>query len=461
VSWRSAQSFSRYNEACKQWSTIVSTTRTFARLIWFNVPNAMPQYPDMLEEEQRPHALMEKKTFLNLIAAFAVATKHCLPQEDGIYYTDLYHLVKFLPAYSIPAGIMEDSSQHGMVVNDPSSPTREAERQRAVQAQGLPQPVTVRQRAPMPNSLTADFNPNMYAPPMPSPLYIAAPGHPSFAQQQQQQQQQASNGLANAELLSREDEVYLIPAYKPPRWAILQVWPFSLLRGRRIVPASKATGDRAKKIRAKIQNKATSHNLPLEISLYLGSYIAAHQRRGTNPVIINNLANNINQLVGALTSLERILTTPIPWSYHVHLWVLLCGYVALLPFQVVKGMGWYTIPGVILFAAVFFGFLTAAEELEGKHFLIAFPYKVWLILLFQTPSDMARTISTSITSRTTSSAWSSWLSPPLQHPILPSGPSPPRTTSSSPAEESRDLRMASVFHPMSGSGGVRVRFSRL
>jgi len=167
------------------------------------------------------------------------------------------------------------------------------------------------------------------------------------------------------ERLNQEDEVYLIPAYKPPRWAILQVWPFSILAGRRIISAKYAKGERAAKIRTKIMNKANSHNLPLEISLYLGSYIAAHQRRGTNPLVINALSNNINSFVSALTGLERILTTPIPFSYRMHLWAILCGYCLLLPFQVIKDMEWWTIPGCTLFSMVFFGFLTAGEEIEN------------------------------------------------------------------------------------------------
>lgn len=71
------------------------------------------------------------------------------------------------------------------------------------------------------------------------------------------------------EKLTEEDEVYLIPGYKPPNWRILELWPFSLLKGRRIRSAKNAKGDRAKKIRAKMLNKATSHNIPLEITLYL------------------------------------------------------------------------------------------------------------------------------------------------------------------------------------------------
>jgi putative membrane protein len=55
--------------------------------------------------ENKARVLIEKKTVINLLEAFAIAVKHYLRGEDGIFYQDLYHLVKFLPAYALPHGI--------------------------------------------------------------------------------------------------------------------------------------------------------------------------------------------------------------------------------------------------------------------------------------------------------------------------------------------------------------------
>jgi len=41
---------------------------------------------------------------LNLVEGFSVSVKHYLRGEEGIRYEDLYHLTKYLPAYSLPAG---------------------------------------------------------------------------------------------------------------------------------------------------------------------------------------------------------------------------------------------------------------------------------------------------------------------------------------------------------------------
>ncbi|KAG5353294.1 hypothetical protein C0989_008512 [Termitomyces sp. Mn162] len=91
-------------------------------------------------------------------------------------------------------------------------------------------------------------------------------------------------------------------------------------------------GKTAARLRAKLP---VSHNIPLEISLYLvrldsacgfillilmtllqSSYIAALQnRKQVDPQTISTLLSSLNQLVDALTGLERILTTPIPFSW--------------------------------------------------------------------------------------------------------------------------------------------------
>jgi putative membrane protein len=77
------------------------------------------------------------------------------------------------------------------------------------------------------------------------------------------------------------------------------------------------------------------------------------------------LMNAIGQLVDALTGLERILATPIPFSYSVHLWITVCIYCLLLPFQIWTALRWLTIPGTAILSFMFFGFLVAGEEIEN------------------------------------------------------------------------------------------------
>ncbi|KZP07969.1 UPF0187-domain-containing protein [Athelia psychrophila] len=109
-----------------------------------------------------------------------------------------------------------------------------------------------------------------------------------------------------------------------------------------------------------------SHNLPLEISFYLSSYVADLQLKKIIDVPTTNApVAALNQLVDSLTGLERILTTPIPVSYSIHLWTVTMIYCLALPVQLWLSLGWLTIPATIVVSFIFFGFLVAGEEIEN------------------------------------------------------------------------------------------------
>jgi hypothetical protein len=57
---------------------------------------------DHEDHERKARTLIEKKTVVNLLSAYAVAVKHHLRREDGIYYEDLHPLVCFLPTNTSP-----------------------------------------------------------------------------------------------------------------------------------------------------------------------------------------------------------------------------------------------------------------------------------------------------------------------------------------------------------------------
>jgi predicted membrane chloride channel (bestrophin family) len=114
-----------------------------------------------------------------------------------------------------------------------------------------------------------------------------------------------------------------------------------------------------------LRRKRVNHNLPLEISMYIGSYISMVQRRKiADPLSINVMNQTLNSMVDAATNLERIITTPLPFIYGIHMWLIALIYCFLLPLQIYKDMKWLTIPSTSLMTFVYFGFLVAGEELE-------------------------------------------------------------------------------------------------
>ncbi|MGM3306644.1 bestrophin family protein [Anabaena sp. WFMT] len=85
------------------------------------------------------------------------------------------------------------------------------------------------------------------------------------------------------------------------------------------------------------------NNPPLEIAFWISDYLQQQYNRNClNSYQLNSLQQLLNILVDNLGSCERILKTPIPLAYAIHLKQLLLIYCLLLPFQIVESLGWWT-----------------------------------------------------------------------------------------------------------------------
>lgn len=213
------------------------------------------------------HIHITPRPLINFFAFYSVAVKHYLRGEEDIYYVDLYHLTKFLPAYGLPAG---RPTQNDRPFAQDAGTTSDDKFDTVNTAVGLPLPATA-----------------------------------------------SSRGKPQSFVSESKEHPPLLPARNPPKTSIFDIWPLSTLvrtltkRGHN-VSGKKAAKERAKQRRGK-EGEIVSHNIPLEITLYLSSYIAALQRRKVIDVATTNmLVNSLNGLVDSLTGLERILTTPIP-----------------------------------------------------------------------------------------------------------------------------------------------------
>ncbi|KAJ7244396.1 Bestrophin, RFP-TM, chloride channel-domain-containing protein [Mycena haematopus] len=408
VSYRTTSSFERYNEGRRLWSQIILASRTFARTVWFHVPD-LPATKETDTDTIVARGMIEKKTVINLIEAFGVAVKHYLRGEDGIYYQDLYYLVKFLPAYALPPGIPSNADLTNLAEGDATgrsplsarlsdaSATRPSlgngtgegpgsflyQRQASADSKSMSAP-----HLPLPATSPSARHPSFASKiagiperPVPPPLTIQPPTRlnspvegarsprsfdlRSARSADMRSLKSAVPGDPTKTILARQDEGFLLPGSLPPKYHLFDLFPFSLLVKCLTKRGAELKGKKAARMRARMTGGG-SHNLPLEISLYLSSYIAGLQKKKQTDVpTTNSLLASLNLLVDALTGLERILTTPIPFSYSIHLWVVTTIYCLCLPSQIVSTMGWQTIPATSLLSFIFFGFLVAGEEIEN------------------------------------------------------------------------------------------------
>jgi len=344
ISFRTSSSFERYNEGAKLWSHIVLNCRIFARTVWFHVPDNAFSSPSqdyrgpIVDEitDQDPAkthkeyamTLIEKKTVVNLLEAYAVAVKHYLRGEEGIHYEDLYPLVPFLSSrhYSFPAIIPAKNDQ-----------IRKLRRRHA-----------------------DDLNHEKSGGAVAQTHEVAVPGSFSRPDNRTFWTDTTTKTIAP----SYYDAESLLPAELPPRHGWREAFPFPMffwIWGILKKHFCKLGTDDAR------QNfRPSKNNVPLEISMYLTSYIAALQTRGTvSDPTLGVLCATLNHLVETLTGLERILATPIPFSYSSHLWTITVLYCAALPFQLWSTLEWFTIPATVIASLVFYGFLVAGEEIAN------------------------------------------------------------------------------------------------
>jgi putative membrane protein len=110
----------------------------------------------------------------------------------------------------------------------------------------------------------------------------------------------------------------------------------------------------------------TMNNPPLEIAFWIGDYLQEETKRETlNLYQLPTLQGLINNLVDNLGSCERILKTPIPLAYAIHLKQLLLLYCLLLPFQLVDELGWWTGAAISLVSFTLFGIEAIGIEIEN------------------------------------------------------------------------------------------------
>jgi putative membrane protein len=255
--------------------------------------------------------------------------QHYLRGEDGIYYKDLYHLVKFLPTYALPASIPSTTNLHGIgasatptrggftahppdglsitITRTPDAPALTAFAHPAVPGTLSPLDglhtgsAELFKRAPSSQKGTGDRI-TLSVPTTPASPRKARPGSggggatplkdvgerlprpvltslaPPLAPPLRTRAGPSATPLSPLPRGARpavdpeldiEALGGLAPAHNPPAWAAFDVFPLSLLvkPGARL--GKEIKGRKAMRARAKLRGENEAHNIPLEISLYL------------------------------------------------------------------------------------------------------------------------------------------------------------------------------------------------
>lgn len=105
---------------------------------------------------------------------------------------------------------------------------------------------------------------------------------------------------------------------------------------------------------------------PLEVAFWIGDYLQQqYDRQQLTMYQLSDLQALLNTLVDMLGACERILKTPMPIAYAIHLKQLLLIYCLSLPFQMVGALGWWTGAIVALISFTLFGIEAIGLEIEN------------------------------------------------------------------------------------------------
>jgi putative membrane protein len=105
---------------------------------------------------------------------------------------------------------------------------------------------------------------------------------------------------------------------------------------------------------------------PLAVAFWIVDYLQSSFNAGKiNAYQLSAMLSQVDTLVDALGGCERILKTPIPLAYAIHLKQLLLLYCLALPFQMVSALQWWTALVVGLISLAVFGIEEIGIEIEN------------------------------------------------------------------------------------------------
>ncbi|KAJ6608293.1 UPF0187-domain-containing protein [Mycena sp. CBHHK59/15] len=346
ISFRTSSAYERYQEGRKMWTNITIASRNIAQIIWIHVP------VERVDKEKNKmttiQSIIEKKSMINLVQGFSVAVKHYLRGEPGVYFEDLYPLICFLPRYAnglrstdadmLPLWSASEDAEYPLCNAKPPPPSRQASIDPLTAVSSVVEDDRKSEQSWF-RSFSGRRNPsrsNTFDP---------------------------EKALADV-----QSHRPLKPAQNPPPASIFDYLPFLRIFkvfGRIFRKKSENRVPRDM-LGRKIKPQMIESNVPLEVTIYLSSYLAYLLRNGyLQPALATGLMNNIASLQDTLSNLDRIGNTPLPFAYQAHLRMSLWLYLLFLPFQLVSLLHYLVIPGTAFASFLLLGFLEIGQEIEN------------------------------------------------------------------------------------------------
>ncbi|WVF68960.1 hypothetical protein IAT40_003734 [Kwoniella sp. CBS 6097] len=381
--FRNSSAYERYAEGRKDFTALISNARNLSRNIWVVV--TLPPAPTEGSKPPftRPQLTLEKKRLIRLVVAFVVATKHHLRAEGGVHHEDLRGLLpprlggtdinRLRSAISDPK-LLEDaqpSPQAGLTSSPKSlSPSPSIQAHDEESLLGLQQ------------SLSQPFSPspsmdNLVPSPTAKSSYDNAGGGGVGIR--------AKIKRPFGGVLKRRPTAVRVLV---PEYSYRDDPPPSLTTGRTTAAMTSRTNERTPLIKKGVKpDRLTSAGVAQRAELGLGRMVElglplmiAHEISRTTfrfrrmgcleavgPAGMNALQASVTAMTDQLGAMERIVQTPLPYIFCVHLKQVVSLYLFILPFVLVDAMGWKMV-------FIMFGISMTFMGVEGIAAMIEQPF---------------------------------------------------------------------------------------
>jgi putative membrane protein len=141
------------------------------------------------------------------------------------------------------------------------------------------------------------------------------------------------------------------------------VYPYALTR---VLRGSGELGPAASLLPpTEIARVMASGNAGVAVTLRMSAVLAEAKQRGLiSDIVQMEIDRNVQMLVGYQGGCERIVRTPMPFAYMLHLRRTLILFILGLPFALVESFGWSTVAVVVIIAYTFLGIEEIGVEIE-------------------------------------------------------------------------------------------------
>ncbi|KAK6908026.1 hypothetical protein I203_102027 [Kwoniella mangroviensis CBS 8507] len=383
--FRNSSAYERYAEGRKDFTALISIARNLSRNIWVAVNLPPPPSDSSQPTMSRRQLTAEKRKVIRLVVAFVVATKHHLRAEGGVHHDDLKGLLPaklagndirrlksaisnsslrgsanygnqvtdspdtMTPSHSTP-GLIDSQEDEESVVglgNNPHTPFSPSPSLNNLVHSPHPNQTSFSTEDSAPNGVRPNYPRNIsnVMKRRPTAVRVVDPDEYHNESEQTPTMSKSSTGTCTGKTTANERTPLIKKGVKPDTGMMVR--------------AEQGLG------------RMVELGLPLIISHEISRSIFRFRKMGcleaVGPAGMNALQAAVSGMTDQLGSMERIVQTPLPYIFCVHLKQVVSLYLFILPFTLVDAMGWKMV-------FIMFGISMTFMGIEGIASMIEQPF---------------------------------------------------------------------------------------